>query len=293
MPRVPPVPELLAPGRVECRVLGPLEVRAGGWPVVLGGRKQRLVLATLLLAGGRPVSADRLVDVLWGEDAPPTARNTLQAHVSGLRRALGPAGAPAVVRRDPGYAVDLAGADLDLARFRAAVEAGRTALGEGRPDAAVPPLDAALALWPGPPLADLADEPGLAADLRALAEERLVAVASRAEAHLALGSSAALVAELTELVAEHPLTSTCAPCWSGRSTARAGPPTPSACSARAAGCSPRSSAPTPAPSCGTSSAPSWTPRTCAASSARAPRSCCTRTRPARSGPTRSTPRAAR
>ncbi|WP_197029095.1 BTAD domain-containing putative transcriptional regulator [Blastococcus sp. URHD0036] len=202
---MPAVPVPLAPGRVECRVLGPLEVRAGGWPLPLGGRKQRLVLATLLLAGGRPVSADRLVDVLWGDDAPSTARNTLQAHVSGLRRALGQAGAPAVVRRDPGYAVDLAGADLDLARFRGAVEEGRTALREGRPDAAVPALDTALQLWAGPPLADLADEPGLAAELRALEEDRLAAVASRAEAHLALGPSVSLVAELTELVAEHPL----------------------------------------------------------------------------------------
>jgi DNA-binding SARP family transcriptional activator len=203
MPRVPP--ELLPPGRVECRVLGPLEVRAGGWPMPLGGRKQRLLLATLLLAGGRPVSADRLVDVLWGEDAPSTVRNTLQAHVSGLRRALGAAGAPTVVRRDPGYAVELAGAELDLARFRDAVEVGRAALRDGRPDAAVAALDHALAHWSGPPLADLADEPGLVAELRALEEDRLAAVASRAEAHLALGSSAALLAELTELVAVHPL----------------------------------------------------------------------------------------
>ncbi|WP_170861165.1 BTAD domain-containing putative transcriptional regulator [Trujillonella endophytica] len=202
---MPAAPDLLTPGRVECRMLGPLEVRVGGWPLALGGRKQRLVLATLLLAGGRAVSAERLVDVLWGEDAPPTARNTLQAHVSGLRRVLGPVGAPAVVRRDPGYAVDLAGVDLDLARFRAAVDEGRAALADGRPDAAVPAFDSSLALWSGPPLADLASEPGLAAELRALEEDRLAAVAGRAEARLASGSSAALIAELTELTAVHPL----------------------------------------------------------------------------------------
>ncbi|MGY1773023.1 BTAD domain-containing putative transcriptional regulator [Blastococcus sp. SYSU D00813] len=202
---MPAVPELLAPGRVECRVLGPLEVRAGGWPLPLGGRKQRLLLATLLLAGGRPVSADRLVGVLWGEDAPATVRNTLQVHVSGLRRALAPAGAPGVVRREPGYAADLTGAELDLLRFRAAADAGRTALRDGRPDAAAAALDAALSLWTGPPLADLADEPGLAADLTALEEERLAAVAGRAEAQLALGRHGELTPELTELVAAHPL----------------------------------------------------------------------------------------
>ncbi|MGY1813393.1 BTAD domain-containing putative transcriptional regulator [Blastococcus sp. SYSU D00820] len=191
-------------GRVQCAVLGPLEVRAGGWPLPLGGRKQRLVLAALLLAAGRTVSADRLVDLLWGESAPEGVRNTLQVHVSGVRRLLQPAGLT-VLRREPGYLLETGPGRLDLADFRALAEEGRAALRAGRAADAVGALDAALALWRGRALADLADEPGLAAELGALEEERLAALAARLEAHLALGRAAEVTAELADLVAAEPL----------------------------------------------------------------------------------------
>jgi DNA-binding SARP family transcriptional activator len=191
---------------VHCRVLGPLEVHAGGGPLPLGGRKQRLLLAALLLAAGRTVSADRLVDLLWGEEPGDKVRNTLQVNVSTLRKLLvaGETGLT-VARREPGYAIDVRRDELDLLRFRAAVDEGRAALRAGRPDAAVTHLDEALALWRGAALADLADEPGLQAELGALEEDRLAAVCTRMEAHLALGRHAEITAELSDLVAAAPL----------------------------------------------------------------------------------------
>jgi DNA-binding SARP family transcriptional activator len=195
-----------SPAGTECRVLGPLEVVGGGWPVQLGGRKQRLLLAVLLLAAGRTVSADRLVDALWGADAGEKVRNTLQVHVSALRKLLQAAGTGlTVVRREPGYAIDVGTGQLDLLRFRAGVEAGTAALREGRAAAAVAALDAALGLWRGAALADLADEPALQAELGALEESRLAAVGTRTEAHLALGRHAEVTAELADLVAAAPL----------------------------------------------------------------------------------------
>jgi len=197
-----PAPE----STVQCRVLGPLEVHAGGGPLPLGGRKQRLLLAALLLAAGRTVSADRLVDLLWGEEPGDKVRNTLQVNVSTLRKLLvaGETGLT-VARREPGYAIDVRRDQLDLLRFRAAVDEWRAALRAGRPDAAVALLDEALALWRGAALADLADEPGLQAELGALEEDRLAAVGTRMEAHLALGRHAEVTAELSDLVAAAPL----------------------------------------------------------------------------------------
>jgi DNA-binding SARP family transcriptional activator len=77
---------------VQFRILGPLEVlHDHGRPLVLGGAKQRALLAVLLLHAGQVVSADRLIDELWGEDPPQTARSVLQVYVANLRRILEPA----------------------------------------------------------------------------------------------------------------------------------------------------------------------------------------------------------
>jgi DNA-binding SARP family transcriptional activator len=106
---------------VEFRVLGPLEVQADGHRIQLGGRKQRALLAVLLLNANEVVSRDRLIDALWGERPPPTASHTLDAYVSRLRRALagdgdGDGGAR-LVTLAPGYVLRLAPDQLDLARF--------------------------------------------------------------------------------------------------------------------------------------------------------------------------------
>src|ERR1700745_1667962 len=135
---------------MEFRILGPLEVADGDSLVALGGARQRALLAVLLLHANEVVSSDRLIDELWGEQAPDSGRTALQVRVSQLRKALGLGGA-LLITRAPGYALRLERGQLDLHRFERLV-------GEG--DAAEPALAAgklreALALWRGPALADL------------------------------------------------------------------------------------------------------------------------------------------
>src|SRR3954454_22386252 len=100
---------------MEFPILGPLEVEEGGRPIALGGLKQRMLLALLLLTPNRPVSVDRLLDSLWGGDPPGPAPNALQYHVSPLRKALGVG--PPIVTQEPGYLIPLEPAQLDLLRF--------------------------------------------------------------------------------------------------------------------------------------------------------------------------------
>jgi YVTN family beta-propeller protein len=171
------------------RLLGPLEADRDGVPVDLGARKQRAVLALLLLEANRVVSTERLIDELWGDDPPETARSALQVYVAGLRKALGEDGA-SLRTRSPGYVLDVPPGRTDLdefARLRA----------ESRPREA-------LALWRGPALADLDGEPFAAAAAGRLEEQRLAVLAERIDADLALGRHGELVPELEALVAEHP-----------------------------------------------------------------------------------------
>ena len=180
---------------MEFRILGPLEVREGERILPLGGAKRRAVLALLLLDANRVVSIDRLVDGVWGDTPPSTALASLRNHLARLRHELG----ERLARRSPGYVLRVGESELDLARFvrlvddakgaEAAVAAGRLAEG--------------LALWRGPPLADLAGEP-VARAAAHLEELRLAALEERIEADLALGRHAALVSELEELVAQEP-----------------------------------------------------------------------------------------
>ena len=131
-------------------ILGPLRAVGPEGAIELDAPKQRAVLATLLLAGpGRAVSADRLIDVLWGEDPPPTSAKALQVHVSKLRRALGP-GQP-ITTRPGGYALEREHGELDLERFEALVAQAR----REPPAEAARLLREALALFRGPPLADV------------------------------------------------------------------------------------------------------------------------------------------
>src|ERR687889_2475040 len=100
---------------MDFSILGPLEARADGRPVALGGAKPRGLLALLLLNAGRAVSADGIALALWGDDAPPDAAKTVQVHVSRLRRALG--GAGALVTTNGGYAIRVGADELDVDRF--------------------------------------------------------------------------------------------------------------------------------------------------------------------------------
>jgi DNA-binding SARP family transcriptional activator len=182
-------------------ILGPLQVLDRGEPLPLGGPKQRLLLALLLLRAGEVVSSDRLIDDLWGDDPPPTATAALQVHISNLRRALDDA--DALITRAPGYLMQ-PGDALDLRRFERLL--GEAEIAET--PAAAPILHRALALWRGPPLDDLAYEQGLQAAIARLEEFRVAALERRIEVDLALGRHAALVPELEELAREHPFRET-------------------------------------------------------------------------------------
>jgi DNA-binding SARP family transcriptional activator len=183
---------------MEFRILGPLDVVDAGRSLDLGGQKQRALLTYLLLHRHEPVSTDRLVTELWVEPAPPTAAKVVQVYVSRLRRLLGER---TIERRASGYVLDVVPDQVDADRFERLVD-GAT---HSEASQAARTLREALALWRGPALADLGDEPFAAAESRRLEERRLHALEERIEADLALGRHAELVAELDALVVEHPL----------------------------------------------------------------------------------------
>ncbi|WP_207935836.1 AfsR/SARP family transcriptional regulator [Actinomadura sp. KC216] len=188
-------------------VLGPLSVwRDDGRPVRVPEVKVRALLADLLAHEGRPVSADRLAEDLWGDTLPGNPVNTLQTKVSQLRRALEqaePGGRELVVFQAPGYRLRLDGtAEVDSARFLALLERARAAT-DTRTKAEL--LSDALALWRGPAYADFLDEEFARTAATRLEEHRLTALEEQAQVRLALGEHSLLADELGELVAAHPL----------------------------------------------------------------------------------------
>jgi DNA-binding SARP family transcriptional activator len=141
---------------VQFRILGPLEVLADdGRPLVLGGAKQRALLAVLLVHAGQVVSADRLIDELWGENPPETARSVLQVYVANLRKILEPArrtraASTLLVTQPPGYLLDLGRHAFDLAHFEQFLNNGRRLrYGGARSWATWPPRWARRGHWPG------------------------------------------------------------------------------------------------------------------------------------------------
>lgn len=187
------------------RVLGPTQVLlADGREIAVGGPRLRALLALLLLDAGRVVSAERLIDGLYGEHPPRGAANALQSLVSRLRQAL-PAEHSTVEFHPAGYRLAVDPADVDAYRFERLAEAGRRALAGGQWSRAAAVLREALELWRGPALADVIDVAGVPAQAARLDELRLAAVEDRIEAELALGGHADLVPELRQLVVAHPL----------------------------------------------------------------------------------------
>jgi YVTN family beta-propeller protein len=204
---------------MDYRILGAFEVRVGDRLVGLGGEKPRALLAILLLHRNEVVSADRLIDDLWGESPPGTALRTLQAYVSRLRKALDSNDASAAEERESvraanggilltrgrGYVLEVAPGELDLERFRELAERGGDALAARRHEEAATVLSEALRIWRGPPLAEFEYEPFAQAVIAQLEELHLAVVEDRVEADLALGRARELVGELRDLVARHPL----------------------------------------------------------------------------------------
>lgn len=181
-------------------LLGRLEAYRDGVEVDVGPRKQRAVLALLLLNANRIVATERLIDDLWGDSPPSTARAALQVYIAGLRKALANDGA-ALLTRAPGYVLELAPGALDIDRFaQLRAEAHESADDEERALL----LHEALMLWRDAPLAELQAEPFFAAAVAQLEKLRLSALEERIDADLALGRHAALAPELDALVAEYP-----------------------------------------------------------------------------------------
>ncbi|MEV5706461.1 BTAD domain-containing putative transcriptional regulator [Actinoallomurus sp. NPDC052274] len=189
-------------------ILGPLQVRASdGAPVSVGGPRVRSLLALLLLDAGRVVTAERLIDGLYGEEPPAGTANALQSQVSRLRRGLGAAdGSRDLVEFHPaGYRLAVDPDQVDALRFERLARDGRRALADGDPGRAAALLRAGLDLWRGPALADVTAAPFAEAQVARLEELRLEAFEDYAEARLMLGDHRDLVIELREQVAAHPL----------------------------------------------------------------------------------------
>jgi YVTN family beta-propeller protein len=183
-------------------VLGPLEVWDGARRVPLPQGRQRLLLAVLLLNANQTLSTDRLIDMLWGEAAPTSAARSVHNLVSGLRKVLVDG---ELVTRGRGYELQVGEGQLDAQRFDELAQLGRAALKDGDAEEAAALLGEALAIWRGPPLADLAYEPAVQGDAARLEDQRLVALEDRIDADLALGRHAELTAELEVLCGRHAL----------------------------------------------------------------------------------------
>jgi DNA-binding SARP family transcriptional activator/streptogramin lyase len=189
--------------QIEFAILGPLEVLVDGKSAKLGGRGERALLGTLLLDAGETVPIERLVDDVWGEAPPASARHLIQVYVSRLRRGLGE---PSVITtRPPGYAVELDTHTLDARTFERLLDEGRRALVAGSSQDALGRFDAALALWRGSALADLDLESDARIKQSRLDELRLVALEERNSTMLTLGHHRQLVPELEHAVASNPL----------------------------------------------------------------------------------------
>jgi DNA-binding SARP family transcriptional activator len=205
-----PARELTGDGSLRFTVLGAFRAEREGREVALGPRLQRALLAILLLDARHVVPADRLIDLLWGQEPPAAALASVQAYVSQLRRVLEPgrqARAPAsvLVTQDPGYLLRVADDQVDALRFRELAGQAHRDLAEGRAQAAAGLLADALELWRGDPLPEFAGEPWAVPAAARLAEAHDLAAEDRVDAWLALGRHAQAVTELEAMVQARPL----------------------------------------------------------------------------------------
>ena len=187
---------------MEVRLFGELEAVAGGVPVPVRGAKQRALLALLALQRGQPVSADRLIDLLWGDGQAANPANALQAQIGQLRRTLGPA---AILTTEAGYALAAGPGEVDVVRFEQLVAKGQRLAADGEMEPASATLGEALRLRRGEPLAEFTYAGFFDAERAHLDELTLVAIESRAGADLGLGRHGELAGELEALCREHPL----------------------------------------------------------------------------------------
>jgi predicted ATPase len=188
---------------MQVRLLGPLVAETDGAQAALGGRQRRAVLALLALAEGRVVSVDALVEALWGEHPPATAANTVQVHVSALRKALARDDEP-IVREGAGYRLALPPESLDHVRFGELAGEAEELLARRQVERARAVFMEALALWNGPALAEFEYESWARPEAERLEEGRLACLEGRIDAELACGFAAELVGELELLASRYP-----------------------------------------------------------------------------------------
>jgi DNA-binding SARP family transcriptional activator len=190
---------------MEFGILGATVVRDRARLIALPAGRARALLALLILHVGEPVAAERIIDELWGEDAPPTAGTVVQGLISRLRRSLEPArarGGPSSILKTvgSGYCLAMAPESVDANRFKSLLDHARTASAEERSRI----LADALGTWRGPALADFTYEPFAQRAIAALEELRIQAIEDRVEADLSLRRGGDLVAELEEVIAANP-----------------------------------------------------------------------------------------
>ena len=182
------------------QVLGPLEVTRERASIPLGGPKQRAVLAHLIVRANQVVPTDALIDQVWGEEPPESARNVLQTYISHLRSALG---TERIEGRTPGYILHLEPFELDAVRFESLVREARDA--NGQSDRAASLLKEALELWKGPAFADLGADRSLVGEIARLNDLHLQALEERIGADIACGRHIDVIGEAEALIHEHPL----------------------------------------------------------------------------------------
>jgi DNA-binding SARP family transcriptional activator/Tfp pilus assembly protein PilF len=189
---------------MEFRILGPLQVHVRQRLPLAGQRQQRL-LAGLLLVPNRVAPLSYLIDAVWDDDPPATAKRQLQNSISALRPLLdnGPA-APAILSDGPGYRLRVAPHQLDALLFADRIAEAQALMARHNPVEAADLMRSALDLWQGPALAGTDGRVVRAGALR-LDEQRQAAIEQCVDLELALGRQAELVGELAELVANHPL----------------------------------------------------------------------------------------
>jgi DNA-binding SARP family transcriptional activator/tetratricopeptide (TPR) repeat protein len=186
---------------IGVRLLGPVEVTATSCRVT-ATPQQRLLLALLAVQVGEVIPVEELIDVIWPEEPPRSARASIQVMVTRVRQTLAGLAGGSVERCGDGYRLLIAPSSTDVQQFRLLAQAARDA-----PSAvdAVAGFDKALALWRGPALANLPGSPRIDAIRAALAEEKLSAAQDRISALLDVGREREATGEIVALMAAHPL----------------------------------------------------------------------------------------
>lgn len=189
-----------SPSGLRVSLLGPMQVECDGRRLHVAGPQRRRLLALLACRVGHVVSADALIDAMWGDDPPATAAKTLQSHVVRLRQSLAPAGDP--IETGPGgYRLAILPEATDVGEFERCAAHGSAELRLGHAAAAAQLLEAALELWRGPALMEFADDEFARSASVALEERRHVAIEDLAEARLATGDAASVVVDMEHAVA--------------------------------------------------------------------------------------------